>query len=324
MQRMFALVFAGFVTLQPPAWAQSRDIERVNDATFSNTSARGDNRTLMIKTQVLLDRARFSPGVIDGRGGDNTEKAIRAFQQENRLEPTGKLDEKTWQALSSNNSTPVLIEYEIAKEEVNGKFVEKIPDSFEEQAKLKRLAYTGPRELLAEKFHMDDDLLTSLNPKAAFDRAGTKIIVANIDREKPKAKADRVVIDKSARTAHAYDKNGKLLAHYPATIGSEEKPAPSGEFKVRAIAKNPVYTYNPEYEFKGVKSREPIKIAPGPNNPVGTIWIDLTADSYGIHGTPAPANVSKTESHGCIRLTNWDVEELAQMVAKGTPVVFEE
>jgi lipoprotein-anchoring transpeptidase ErfK/SrfK len=218
----------------------------------------------------------------------------------------------------------VLIEYEIAKEEVNGKFVEKIPDSFEEQAKLKRLAYTGPRELLAEKFHMDDDLLTSLNPKAAFDRAGTKIIVANIDREKPKAKADRVVIDKSARTAHAYDKNGKLLAHYPATIGSEEKPAPSGEFKVRAIAKNPVYTYNPEYEFKGVKSREPIKIAPGPNNPVGTIWIDLTADSYGIHGTPAPANVSKTESHGCIRLTNWDVEELAQMVAKGTPVVFEE
>jgi lipoprotein-anchoring transpeptidase ErfK/SrfK len=324
MKRVLVWAVAGFLASQMPAWPQSVDAEQVNRAVFSNTSSRGNDRPLTIKTQVLLDRARFSPGVIDGRGGDNTEKALRVFQKAQGLEPTGKLDEKTWSALSGGNAAPVLIEYEIKKEDVDNKFVEKIPDSFESQAKLERLAYTGPRELLAEKFHMDEDLLASLNPNASFDRAGTKILVANVDDKKPKASVDRVVIDKSARTAHAYSKDGKLVAHYPATIGSEEKPAPSGEFKVRAIAKNPVYTYNPEYNFKGVESQEPIKIAPGPNNPVGTVWIDLTAESYGIHGTPAPAKISKTESHGCIRLTNWDVEELAQMVSKGTPVVFQE
>jgi lipoprotein-anchoring transpeptidase ErfK/SrfK len=130
------------------------------------------------------------------------------------------------------------------------------------------------------------------------------------------------VVEKAARDVRAYDKDGKLVAFYPATIGSSEKPAPSGTFKVRRVAFNPDYHYNPKFAWKGVKAKEPLTVKPGPNNPVGLVWIDLTAPSYGIHGTPDPDKIGKTESHGCIRLTNWDALDLAGMVHKGTVVKF--
>ena len=140
--------------------------------------------------------------------------------------------------------------------------------------------------------------------------------------DKPGAKAGKLVVRKSEHALHALDKDGKLVAFYPASIGSEEKPAPSGSYKIERVAQNPTYTYNPKYKFKGVKSDKPFTIKPGPNNPVGAVWIDLSLESYGIHGTPEPAKVGKTYSHGCVRLTNWDVRQLAQMVEKGTPVEF--
>jgi lipoprotein-anchoring transpeptidase ErfK/SrfK len=317
-----SLILAG-LSAAPPAEAQSLTLEGVNKAEFPAKGKEGPSPTI-IKAQVLLDRARFSPGVIDGRMGDNVSKAIAAFQRANGLKDSGELDEETWKRLAATSSDPVLKEHKISAEDVKGPFIDKIPE-FEEQAELKRLAYTSPREKLAETFHMDQELLEQLNPKASFDKAGTTIVVAAVDvepRKEDKGRVAKVEVDKKLRAVRALDKEGKLIAFYPATIGSQERPAPSGTFEVRAIAMNPVYTYNPEYKFEGVKSDKPFKIPAGPNNPVGSVWIDLTKEGYGIHGTPEPDKVSKNYSHGCVRLTNWDAEELARMVEKGTTVAF--
>lgn len=320
--RLIQLFLAVFCLIPAQAAsAQKLTLEGVNRAEFAG-AAKEQRKAVIVKAQILLDRARFSPGVIDGRNGENFRKALIAFQRERALEENGRLDEATWAALVQGADQPVLIEYEIKRAEANAKFVRKIPKSFEEQAKLERVSYTGPRELLAEKFHMAEDLLKAINPKAPFKREGSKIVVANVRGDAPQGRAARVEVHKAERTVRAFAKDGALLAFYPATVGSAEKPAPSGAYKVRAIAENPLYRYNPDYNFKGVKSKEPLKIAPGPNNPVGSIWIDLTAESYGIHGTPAPEKISKTESHGCVRLTNWDAAELARMVSRGTSVVF--
>jgi lipoprotein-anchoring transpeptidase ErfK/SrfK len=318
------LILAG-LSAAPPATAQGLTLEGVNKAELPVKGKEGPSPTI-IKAQVLLDRARFSPGVIDGRMGDNVEKAIAAFQRANDLKDSGELDEATWKKLAATSSDPVLKEYKISGEDMKGPFIDKIPE-FEEQAELKRLAYTSPREKLAEMFHMDQELLKALNPKASFDKAGTTIVVAAVDvepRKEDKGRVTKVEVDKKLRAVRALDKEGKLIAFYPATIGSQERPAPSGTFEVRAIAMDPVYTYNPEYKFEGVKSDKPFKIPAGPNNPVGSVWIDLTKEGYGIHGTPEPDKVSKNYSHGCVRLTNWDAEELARMVEKGTTVAFVE
>jgi len=188
------------------------------------------------------------------------------------------------------------------------------------------LGYTSPREELAEKFHMSEQLLAALNPDSHFDRAGETIAVVDTSNGGigTPAKADRAEIDKVRQTVKLFDKSNVLIGFYPASVGSEEKPSPSGTLKVTEIDPNPTYRYNPAYHFKGVHSRKPFKIMPGPNNPVGTVWINLSADGYGIHGTPSPQNISKGQSHGCVRLTNWDAERVAASLSKGTPVVFVE
>ena len=187
---------------------------------------------------------------------------------------------------------------------------------------LKALSYTSPREALAEKFHMSEGLLEALNSGKKFDRAGEIILVANVLNKQVKLTIGRIEVDKSRQTVTAFDRSGTLLAFFPATVGSEEKPTPNGSFKVVSTDANPNYRYNPDYKFKGVKSKQAFTIQPGPNNPAGSYWIGLSAEGYGIHGTPNPSKVSKTESHGCVRLTNWDVDLLGSNVKKGTPVVF--
>ena len=319
----------------PPAPALT--LESINAAAPQGTSS---ERALILKTEVLLDRDGFSPGEIDGKNGDNFRKALAAFQQTKNLAASGKLDADTWNALLSDNTDPPLTSYTILQSDVAGPFDKRIPSDLEKKSELQGLSYKTPQEELAEKFHMSQDLLRRLNPRARFDHAGEQIIVADVDpmalydsrdtvQAAPPKKQNRknasvatIVVQKASRNVRAYDKDGKLLGFYPATIGSTEKPAPSGTFEVRRVAYNPDYHYNPKFAWKGVKAKEPLTIKPGPNNPVGLVWIDLTAPSYGIHGTPEPDKIGKTVSRGCIRLTNWDALDLAAMVRKGTVVRF--
>jgi lipoprotein-anchoring transpeptidase ErfK/SrfK len=171
---------------------------------------------------------------------------------------------------------------------------------------------------------MSEKLLKSLNAGKALDKAGESITVASVGGETPNQKVAKIEINKPQRLLTAFDKDGAVIAVYPASIGSKEKPAPSGSFKVTSVAQNPTYKYNPEYQFKEVKAKKAFTIKPGPNNPVGAVWINLSLKGYGIHGTPNPSQVSKTESHGCVRLTNWDAKQLATMVDKATPVIFQD
>ena len=198
----------------------------------------------------------------------------------------------------------------------------RFPDDYAEMAKLKWLGYTGPKEMLAERFHMDQSLLEVLNAGAGFSSAGDKVLVASTG-EKIDGKASRVVVDRSAGELLAYD-DDRLIAAYPATIGSAGNPSPSGTHKIKVIVKNPSYSYNPDKNFQQGDNKEPLEIPPGPNGPVGSVWIDLSEPTYGIHGTAEPDLVDKTKSHGCVRLMNWDAEELAELVSKGIPVEFRE
>ena len=324
----FAYAALGFISLLGPVLAAppGLEMEAVNKAGWTAESGKGKEvDPALIKVQVLLDRERFSPGVIDGYNGENLQNAIKAFEKARDLQVDGVLDEEVWTKINETSSEPVLVEYTIRDEDVKGPFVD-IPDKMEDQAKLDRLGYSSPQELLAERFHMDVDLLKALNPDKPFGKAGTAIVIANVDLkaegDKPLDKVAKIEIVKSERILRTLAKDGAVLAVYPASIGSEEKPAPSGSHTVRAVAKNPNYTYNPDYAFKGVKAKEKFEIKPGPNNPVGSTWIDLSIESFGIHGTPEPEKVGKAYSQGCVRLTNWDVEELSKMVEKGTPVEF--
>lgn len=322
--KMWVRVLLGVLSMTGAAAAASQglDLEAVNASGFSHKPEKGVS-PMLIKAQVLLDRASFSPGAIDGRNGENMQNAIKAFEKARGLKVDSEIDEELWAKLNETSSEPVLITYTITSEDVKGPFAA-IPDKMEDQADLERLSYSSPEELLAEKFHMDLDLLKDLNPGKRFDHAGEAIVVANVSSAAAKdvKDIDKIEVVKSEHLLRVLGKDGAIIATYPASIGSEEKPAPSGSHTVRAVARNPTYTYNPDYAFKGVKAKEKFEIKPGPNNPVGSTWIDLSVESFGIHGTPEPEKVGKAYSNGCVRLTNWDVEELAGMVKKGTPVVF--
>lgn len=297
-------------------------LEAVNQAALVEPVGPKSSGAAVLRAQVLLDRARFSPGEIDAVYGENVRKAIAAFQKHNGLEASGIVDQPTWAALN-RDTAPVLVTYKLSDKDVTGPF-QSIPEDMMEKSKLSALGYTSPAEAIGEKFHASPKLLQKLNPDKDLARAGQEIVVPNVGGEAELPKAAKVVVDKSDLTVTLVDAAGKTVAQFPASTGSEHDPLPIGDWKIKGIAKNPVFHYNPKLFWDADPAHAKAKIPPGPNNPVGVAWIDLSKEHYGIHGTPEPSKIGKTQSHGCIRLTNWDVARVMQAVAPGTPAILQE
>jgi lipoprotein-anchoring transpeptidase ErfK/SrfK len=313
------------VCLVRPAVA-GLDAASINTAEWKGKAPSRDRiDPAIVKAQVLLDRAGFSPGEIDGKLGENALKALRAFAEAKGFTFDGqKPTSEIWDALIATGSEPIIVDYKITDKDVKGPFLQKLPAKMEDMQGLKSLDYTSPREAIAEKFHMSEALLEALNPNKKFDEAGQPISVVNMLSKEDRPAAARVEVDKTRQTVTVFGKSGELIGFFPATVGSKEKPTPSGALKITSIDANPHYRYHPEYKFKGVRAKHAFDINPGPNNPVGSYWIGLSSEGYGIHGTPNPSKISKAESHGCVRLTNWDAVRLAKLVKKGTEVAFTE
>jgi lipoprotein-anchoring transpeptidase ErfK/SrfK len=282
----------------------------------------GTESDRLLRAQVLLDRAHFSPGEIDGAFGSNMKQALSGFQKARNLPVTGKLDDATWNALNADNA-PTVVSYTLAESDVAGPF-RPVPDDMMEKAKLPTLGYATVQEGLGEKFHASPGLIDKLNQGKDLTRAGEQITVPNVAGTAPLPPAARVVVSREGHVLTLEDGGGRLLAQYPASTGSEHDPLPIGNWKVDGVSRNPTYNYNPKLFWDAKPGDAKTKVPAGPNNPVGVAWIDLSIPHYGIHGTPVPGLVGKTESHGCIRLTNWSAAEVAGLVKAGTEVVLQE
>lgn len=272
-----------------------------------------------LRAQVLLERAHFSPGVIDGAMGGNTRRALRAYQSAHGLPVSGEADEKTIESLGGADAA-VLTRYSLDADDVAGPFNE-TPDGAEAMSKVESLPYESVEEKIAEQFHVTPAWLQERNPDVELV-AGATLIVPKLDNTSELPKPARVVIDESDRSLLLEDDSGKVIAHFPVTTGSEQFPLPIGEWKVTGVATDPVWYFDPELIAGTSADAEKADIPPGPNNPVGVVWIDLSKEHYGIHGTPDPARIGKTASNGCIRMTNWSATALSKVVAPGTPVTM--
>jgi len=292
--------------------------------------------------QVLLDRAGFSPGAIDGQEGMVFKDALRGFQKARGLDETGKLDQATRAALLQGGAASTVM-LKVDASDANGPFFQ-IPKEPEDQAKMERLGYRNLLEKLAEKFHTTPQTIVALNDPRTVLRAGAVLrlpnvlpasriysgvkpdvaqVLSDLNINPDQPRADRVVVDKSEKLVRAFDKQGRLIAQFPATLGSDKDPLPLGDWKVTAIAYNPPFKYQPKLFWDVEDDEKEQLLPPGPNGPVGVVWIDLSREHIGIHGTNAPETIKRAESHGCVRLTNWDAARLTRMIGNGMEVIFQ-
>jgi lipoprotein-anchoring transpeptidase ErfK/SrfK len=286
--------------------------KQVNGATW--TPSMKVNSAMTIKMQALLDWNYASPGAIDGGWGMNSKKALINFQTMKGLPATGKMDQKTWDALNKNipANKPVLVTYTITEDDVNTNFAT-IPSGSEEKSKMKGLYYQDIKEMFGERFHMDVRYLDKLNKNKQY-KAGETITVLNT-RAPLKQRINRIIANKADKTLYAYN-NDKLVATYPTTIGSDATPSPQGTFKIINKVKMPWYKAT---VGEGADKKVHM-LPPGPNSPVGVVWMGLSKPSYGIHGSPKPEGISRQASAGCVRLTNWDVLEVYANIENGATV----
>jgi len=305
-----ALALAGIAAAKPAAPAIS--------AAPANPAAGGHD---LLRAQVLLDRAHFSSGEIDGSKGSNLRKAVTGFQKLHQLPLTGVLDSATWAVLSADTA-PVLDVYTVTAEDAAGPY-RPVPATMAGKAKLPALGYASLAEALGEKFHCSPELLRRLNPGKSFARAGEQLLVPNVASAKPLPKATSILVDASDGTLTLLDAGGMPIAQFPASTGSAHDPLPEGRWEVRGIAANPEYRYNPKLFWDAKAGDTGARIPAGPNNPVGAVWIQLSKPHYGIHGTPEPGKIGKTQSHGCIRLTNWDARTVARVISRGAVVLLQ-
>jgi len=278
-----------------------------------------------LQTQVMLDRAGYSPGEIDASAGTSTKRALEAFTKNGGNAAALPADAVTT--------------YAITEQDAAGPFTPAIPEDMVEKSKLQALGYENLIEALGERFHASPALLKKLNPAAKF-AAGEQIKVPNVSAVAPvgpargrqsdaapspdNPAATTISVRKSSSDLIVTDGTGKILMYAPVTTGSEHDPLPIGEWKVTGVQRDPKFHYNPDLFWDAEPGHSKASIPAGPNNPVGVVWIDITKEHYGLHGTPEPATVGKTASHGCVRLTNWDAQKLAGLVRPGTKVVFAE
>ena len=287
---------------------------QIDAAIFTGQDLPPGRSPLTAKVQVLLDRAGTSPGVTDGYKGAMSRSAIMAFERRMGLPVDGVLDAQVWAALQPWADAPATRTHTITEADM-ADLVAEIPTDYLMKANMVHLGYTSVAEKLGERFHMDEKFLQFLNPGVAL-KAGAEITVTDPGRP-ARGVVTRIIIDKATRRVAGYDDKGRMLVDYPATIGSDSTPSPSGHVTVTATALNPEYTYNPKVNFTQGENTSVLKIPPGPNGPVGTVWIALSKPTYGIHGTATPSRLFHNQSYGCVRLTNWDAEELAHMVRPG-------
>jgi lipoprotein-anchoring transpeptidase ErfK/SrfK len=300
----------------------------------------------ILHVQVILDHLGFSPGVLDGKTGMSLTAALKGFQQSRGLSASGALDKPTQAALQQYANTPATQSITLTPDILAGPFTNPLPKHPADQAKLPELGYRNVMEKMGEMFHTTPAVLVALNSGDTRLSPGVKITVPavvaadrnydaklpekwrqtlsnlNVDAQQPQGA--KIVVDKSDSVLRVYDAGGKLIAQFQATMGSKHDPLPIGTWKILGPAYNPPFHYNPKLFWDSKKGEKKATLPPGPNGPVGVVWLDLSKEHYGIHGTPEPTTIGRAESHGCIRLANWNVARLAMMVKPGTPAIFQE